>query len=414
MSTDQPNSREGVLAGVIAALRSLNRQAVLFTDAVADRLGIAGTDVECLEVLVSGGSVTAGQLADATGLSTGAVTRMVDRLVQSGYVRRNPDPTDRRRVIVEITPERADTIRPLFASLETAIRAGIDRYSDEQLAVALDVVQTALEVTRAETANAREADVAPTGDRARFSAPLGSTTVGRLVFLSGFSDLAMGAESRDDRLFSSSFAGSPPRIRVRGGVVSIRATRSPLDWLNPRGEFQINASVPFNFDLRGGISKVKAEVSPRVQVRRKGGDETGARGEVLLNRTIPWDIDIHGGLSRLSADLRGVQLRSLDITGGASATTVLLPAPRGWSTVKLVGGASDVTLRRPTGTALRLHVRGGISNLDFDNQHVSAMGSGEMRLEGTGSGDAGYDVEIVGGASRFRIDTVAAVTPGDA
>src|SRR3954471_4690678 len=100
VSTNYLSGHERTVADVIAGLRSLNRQAVLFSEAVAERLGIASSDVECLEVLVTSGPATAGQLADVTGLSTGAVTRMVDRLEQSGYVRRRSDPADRRRVIV--------------------------------------------------------------------------------------------------------------------------------------------------------------------------------------------------------------------------------------------------------------------------------------------------------------------------
>ena len=130
-----------MVSDLIAALRALNRQAVLFSEAVAERLGMASSDVECLEVLLASGPATAGHLADVTGLSTGAVTRMIDRLEQAGYVRRVPDPVDRRRVIVEAVPERTATVAPLFESVGNVTSASLGRYTDDQLRLILDFVQ---------------------------------------------------------------------------------------------------------------------------------------------------------------------------------------------------------------------------------------------------------------------------------
>jgi DNA-binding MarR family transcriptional regulator len=403
MSTEN-SDRPAVVSNLIAALRALNRQAVLFSEAVAERLGMASSDVECLEVLIASGPATAGQLADATGLSTGAVTRMIDRLEGAGYVRRASDPVDRRRVIVEAVPERAATLAPLFDSIEKATAAEIERYPDVDLRLVLDFVRRTLELTRSETARVRDTDVGANLDGQTFSAPLGSVSTGRLVFMSGFSDLAIGPDPRSDRLFSAKFAGTPPRVRVRGGVIAIHAIRSARQWLNPQGELSFSASIPFNFDLRRGLGKVKADVNPRVEFKTRGRqDSSQVRGEVLLNTTVPWDIDIRGGLSRLSADLRSVSLDSLAITGGASSASILLPQPTGWKFLRLVGGASDIAIRRPTGSAVRLRVRGGVSGLDLDDRHFSSVG-GDVRLESPGGGDSGYEIEIIGGASRLAID----------
>ena len=103
------------MTDLIAALRGLNREAVLYSDAVAGRLGMPSTDVECLEVLITSGPTTAGGLAEVTGLSTGAVTRMIDRLEQAGFVRRVADPADRRRVIVEAVKDRTAVVSSLFS-----------------------------------------------------------------------------------------------------------------------------------------------------------------------------------------------------------------------------------------------------------------------------------------------------------
>src|ERR671933_1184232 len=76
-----------------------------FDQAVADALGINRTDMRCTDVLEREGPVTAGRLAEATGLTTGAITTVIDRLERGGFARRLRDPDDRRRVLVDLTPE---------------------------------------------------------------------------------------------------------------------------------------------------------------------------------------------------------------------------------------------------------------------------------------------------------------------
>ena len=85
---------------VIRSLRRVNFQRSFFGQTVAIRFGLSESDVDALELLIDTGAATAGRLSDLMGLTTGAVTRVIDRLEQAGYVRRVPDPADRRRVIV--------------------------------------------------------------------------------------------------------------------------------------------------------------------------------------------------------------------------------------------------------------------------------------------------------------------------
>src|SRR5262245_33252986 len=79
----------------------LSTAVVLFHEAVAARLGLSAADHRALGLISRSGAVTAGELAQRTGLSPGAVTGLVDRLEQGGHVRRTRDPADRRRVLVE-------------------------------------------------------------------------------------------------------------------------------------------------------------------------------------------------------------------------------------------------------------------------------------------------------------------------
>ena len=105
---------------VIRSLRRVNLQGSFFGQTVAIRFGLSESDVEALELLIDTGSSTAGKLSDLMGLTTGAVTRVIDRLEQAGYVRRVPDPADRRRVIVEVVPEKV-----------AAVESTMDRVGDK-------------------------------------------------------------------------------------------------------------------------------------------------------------------------------------------------------------------------------------------------------------------------------------------
>ncbi|QBD79899.1 MarR family transcriptional regulator [Ktedonosporobacter rubrisoli] len=126
--------RSEIIGDLHEELRQLSLDAVVFGQVVADRLGINAGDLECLGILSRVGPVTAGQLAGLTGLSTGAVTGLVDRLEKAGYVRRWRDQEDRRRVIIQLVREKAlQEIEPLFGSLARVIKEHSALYSDEEL-----------------------------------------------------------------------------------------------------------------------------------------------------------------------------------------------------------------------------------------------------------------------------------------
>lgn len=95
--------------GEIAAdLKTFAARVTLHSLRAADALSLAPTDLICMCLLQLNGPATPGWLAEQTGLTTGAVTGMIDRLERAGYVRREPDPEDRRRVIVQPDLQRWD------------------------------------------------------------------------------------------------------------------------------------------------------------------------------------------------------------------------------------------------------------------------------------------------------------------
>lgn len=106
----------------------------LISHAIAERVGMHSTDMECLDVLLMSGPATAGQIADRSGLTTGAVTRLVDRLASRGLVRRREDPADRRRVIIEPVMEECRRVAgPHFEGLKAAMESYLSQFSDAEL-----------------------------------------------------------------------------------------------------------------------------------------------------------------------------------------------------------------------------------------------------------------------------------------
>ncbi|WP_280311065.1 MarR family transcriptional regulator [Nocardia abscessus] len=118
---------------------------------MADRLGLHVTDLRCLNLLRIGGPATAGELATQTGLTTGAITRMIDRLLKAGYVRREHDEQDRRRVIVSVVQEKIDRIAPHYEVLANEFGGAMADYTAEQMELVLEVFdrlhETSLRVT---------------------------------------------------------------------------------------------------------------------------------------------------------------------------------------------------------------------------------------------------------------------------
>src|SRR3954471_2342340 len=131
-SACQAMTRDNV-SSVLRALRKVNLQGSFFGQTVAVRFGLSESDIETLEQLIEMGATTAGKLTEITGLTSGAITRVIDRLEQAGFVRRVPDPADRRRVIVEVVPEKVASVQSTLNRVGSASAQEIGRYTDAQL-----------------------------------------------------------------------------------------------------------------------------------------------------------------------------------------------------------------------------------------------------------------------------------------
>jgi DNA-binding MarR family transcriptional regulator len=139
---------------LLAQLRRVGREhsdaTVLFHSALATQLGLHPTDYKALGVLNRLGPMSAGDLGRHTGLAAASVTNLIDRLVAKGFLRREPDPTDRRRALLHAEiDDLADN--EFFASWQRSAAKVWQRYSDTELAVILDFLTDTAERLRART-----------------------------------------------------------------------------------------------------------------------------------------------------------------------------------------------------------------------------------------------------------------------
>src|SRR5437867_12726632 len=117
MHEESSPSEDGSIDPIVELIGfRLSTATVLFHAAIADRLGVGATDGKCYSILRQTGPITAGELAERTGLTTGAITGVIDRLERADLVCRARDPNDRRRVVLELLndPERERAINQLY------------------------------------------------------------------------------------------------------------------------------------------------------------------------------------------------------------------------------------------------------------------------------------------------------------
>ena len=159
MSRDGPDKAE-LVAELVDIMRELSTATILFHQAVADRLAMNVTDHKCAGILAQTGPITAGELAARTGLTTGAITGVIDRLEKAGFVRRARDAGDRRRVIVEPDLKQIERkIGPLFESMGRAAVLLYSGYSVRELELLRDFAVRSLQLADQETRKIRDATI---------------------------------------------------------------------------------------------------------------------------------------------------------------------------------------------------------------------------------------------------------------
>lgn len=115
------------------SLRKFTRTSLMLQQIIAERAGLHATDAECIDFLMEMGPSTAGSLAKATRLTTGAITNVIDRLERAGFVKRGPDPKDRRKVVVTYIPEKKTGISESYVTLAANVQQHLSTYTKEEL-----------------------------------------------------------------------------------------------------------------------------------------------------------------------------------------------------------------------------------------------------------------------------------------
>jgi len=149
--------REEIIEAITKKFREMSTETIMFHQAVADVLGLYITDHKCLDLLYRFGAMPAGKLTELTGLTTGAVTGIIDRLEEAAYVRRTDDPKDRRRTIVEpIRNKKLERkIEVIFSPLHERMYKLLSSYSDSELAFLHDATTEFIDQTLEESKKLR-------------------------------------------------------------------------------------------------------------------------------------------------------------------------------------------------------------------------------------------------------------------
>ena len=162
----RPKARAALMEELEHAMRRSSAQGVIFGQTVANRAGISASDLECLDFLNLEGRVTAGRLAEVTGLTTGAITGVVDRLEQAGLVRRERDDSDRRKVFIATVPENIAKVGRFYEHMQRAMLKLWESYSDAELRLLLRFATQGYETMLAATEELKAMMEAPEGKRA--------------------------------------------------------------------------------------------------------------------------------------------------------------------------------------------------------------------------------------------------------
>lgn len=135
-------SRNQIIDTLAEELRNNSTVTIMFHQAISTKLGLNATDHKCLDVILNNQPITAGRLSDLTGLTTGAITGVLDRLEKVGYVFRVKDPKDKRSVLISVDREKAEKdILPLFHSFGQQLNQMLSSYNDKELQKVLDFIR---------------------------------------------------------------------------------------------------------------------------------------------------------------------------------------------------------------------------------------------------------------------------------
>jgi DNA-binding MarR family transcriptional regulator len=125
--------RSELMRALTEAMRENAGRGVVLHQAIAGHFGLGPTDLKCLDLAREEPELTAGRLAELTGMSTSAITAVIDRLERNGFVERRRDAADRRKVLVRSTGRHEAALEKIFGKVGSAFAEVVEAYDDDQL-----------------------------------------------------------------------------------------------------------------------------------------------------------------------------------------------------------------------------------------------------------------------------------------
>ncbi len=358
---DEESGAGQVAEELLATVRRLASNVVDAHQRHAELLGLSSNELRGLEVIAAGGETTAGRLATALGLTTGAVTGVVDRLEQRGLVQRRTDLEDRRRVLVVLGEGASGQLAGVPDPLAAAVAEVVAVADANRLATVNRLLSVLGLSLRDELRRLDQRHPSP-GSGGPLTVGGAPVSRARLVVAAGLNNLTLGTAAMDELCRAALGSSGEVGLTESGGTVTLAPSRRLLfgGWMGP--------------------------------------------GEITLQAGLRWSLEVAGGANRWSADLSGVIVESLTLRGGGTRIGIVLPAPQGTVPVGVGGGVSRVELRIPPGTALRLTTRGGASRLRIVDMRLAAV-SGRLDWQSPeyATAEDRYEVSVGGGADRLDI-----------
>ena len=209
---------------------------------------------------------------------------------------------------------------------------------------------------------------------------------------------------------SRSFDGSAPRqdlsradlvLDVRAAQLDIRAASLENELYRVHFEYPANQGAPsITLDREAGRLTIQQNRPP---ASFPFGINRSTVVRVDLSDQVAWALDLSGGAYRGTLDLVSLQLTGMHVSGGAASLDMRLTAPKGKIPLDFSGGAFNITVRVPPGTALQVTASGGANDVEVDGHHLGAFGQDTYSSPGYGAATEGYAITLSGGASRARV-----------
>ncbi len=183
------------------------------------------------------------------------------------------------------------------------------------------------------------------------------------------------------------------------------------------GTVQVRQAALGDDMFRADVDYPKGDSAPDISLDRSNGTVTiqGSQGSffpfirtgrrqitIRLNDRIPWALEIGGGAASIRLDIAELHLTRLEFSGGASSIDATVPAPTGTVPIDISGGASNISMRGPKGTAWRIQVSGGATSVQIDGTSFGTLG-GDVSRQSRGYDRATdrYAIQVSGGASHI-------------